>query len=58
VKYQKHQLRIEILRTWNGDDGGVEERNGGINKERVTGDKRSNDPIGYLEKASSSNNPK
>jgi len=36
----------------------VEERNGGINKERVTGDKRSNDPIGYLEKASSSNNPK
>jgi hypothetical protein len=36
----------------------VEERNGGVNKERVTRDKRPNDPIGYLEKNSPSNNPK
>lgn len=36
----------------------MEQRNRGIDKERDTRDEKSNEPVGYLEEESSSNDPK
>lgn len=41
-------------RTRDGGDGGVEERNGGVNEERVPREPKADDPVGRLVKATAS----
>jgi hypothetical protein len=41
-------------RTRDGGDGGVEERDGGVDEERVPREAKADDPVGRLEKATAS----